>query len=380
VSAATIRRLASIEELDDLGDAWDGLVRASPRPSPFLLRDWLVPWWAEFADDAGLDVAVAERGGRPVAALPLCVRRRAGIAVAGFAGGTYAEIADVLLAEDESAAVARELVHSFRGDVLHVFGLPAESVLADALAPSAPKLVLRAEGPVVSLAGGWEAVSRAKLSTQRRRHQRKRLRQLGQQGRLELRVARTASELGPALEECFRLHDLRWTGLPDRSGFTTPAGRRFHRAAVQRLAASDTARIALIELDGRAAASYYYLRIGSRAYGVSTAYEPALSRFSPGWLGTLFALESAAAEGAERFELLGGLERYKLVLADSFAPTHEAFALARTPAARAYVAFQLAALQTRRALKGIEPVRRAYYGAFDVRRRLLRRPIAATEA
>ena len=33
------------------------------------------------------------------------------------------------------------------------------------------------------------------------------------------------------------LHELRWSGRPDGSGFATAEGRRFHRAALARLAA-----------------------------------------------------------------------------------------------------------------------------------------------
>ena len=53
---------------------WDDLVRAMPRPSPFLLHPWLLEWWRHYGRDDELAVHVAYRGDRLVGALPLCTR------------------------------------------------------------------------------------------------------------------------------------------------------------------------------------------------------------------------------------------------------------------------------------------------------------------
>lgn len=376
----SVLRLTRIEEVDELGDEWDRLVARGRRASPFLLRGWLVPWWREFGGDAELQVLCAYDSGSLVATLPLMVRTIGGVATAAFVGGKDAEVADLVADPRRDGEAARALVEAIDADLLHVFGLPRDSTLAAALAPDRIRLAMRAEAPRVSLAQGWKAVYNAKLSGQRRKLHRKRLRQLERHGELVLRVARTEDEIGPALEETFRLHELRWRGRPDRSGLTTPAGRRFHCAAARRMSAGDAARIALVELAGSAVGAFYYLRVGDRACATSMAYDPAFARCSPGWIATLLALETAADEGVREFEFLGGLEEYKVVLADELAPLHEGFALPRTAAARAHVAGRLATLRFRRTLKQVEPVRRAYYGFFEARRRL-RSPVEpATDA
>src|SRR5436190_2123276 len=33
-----------------LGDSWDALFRAMPRPSPFLLHCWVVEWWRHYGE------------------------------------------------------------------------------------------------------------------------------------------------------------------------------------------------------------------------------------------------------------------------------------------------------------------------------------------
>ena len=84
----------------ELAGSWDELVRAMPRPSPFLLHSWLLEWWRHYGRGADLAVHVAHRGDHLVGALPLCTRRRLGLRVSEFIGGTWAILADALMTID----------------------------------------------------------------------------------------------------------------------------------------------------------------------------------------------------------------------------------------------------------------------------------------
>ena len=79
-------RVTTLGDFEALAPEWDDLVRAMPRPSPFLLHGWLTEWWRCYGDGAELAVHIARRGGRLGAALPLLVRRRGGLRVACFVG------------------------------------------------------------------------------------------------------------------------------------------------------------------------------------------------------------------------------------------------------------------------------------------------------
>ena len=72
------------------------------------------------------------------------------------------------------------------------------------------------------------------------------------------------------------------------------------------------------------------------------AFDPELSRCSPGLVNTLDALEAAADEGMTRVEFLGGGERYKIELADRTEPLFHGFGMASGVRGRAYAAAQLA--------------------------------------
>jgi len=358
-----------------LDGEWDALVRAMPRPSPFLLHGWLLAWWRHHGAGARLRVHVARSEGRLVGALPLYVRARAGLRVARFPGDDACALGDLLVAPtapERTACLVAARAAEGGQDFADLFGLPAESRLAGVLAPGSLTLVERAEAPVLDLADGWEATYRARTSAKRRNLHGRRRRQLARLGRMDVVVARALPELEPALEEAFRLHEARWRDRPEASGFATPAGRRFHRAALRALAAAGVPRIVLLRLDGHAIACNYFMRLDGRMYFHELAFDPAFAQYSPGLVTTMEAIAAAEQEGVRRVEFLGGAERYKLELADRCEPLHQAVGLPGTRRGRAVVPLRAMAVRTRIRLKDTR-ARRIYYEGLAPLRRVRRR-------
>jgi CelD/BcsL family acetyltransferase involved in cellulose biosynthesis len=369
------------DEFEQLAPEWDTLVRAMPRPSPFLLHAWLTTWLRHFGEGAELAVEIARRDGRLVGALPLLVRPHLGLRTARFLGGRQSALADLLLDSDEDPSVGAALVARVpaSADLVDLYGLPTRSRVAEVLGPSI-QVVERVEAPVLDLAPGWEAVYQAKTSSKKRNLHRRRRRQLAELGHLEVVVARSLEELGPALEEAFGLHTLRWEGRPDGSGFVTPVGKRFHREVIQPLVELDVPRIVLLKLDGRAIAFHYYLAFEGRMYVHRLAFDPAFARFSPGLVNTLDTIEAAAAEGLTRVEFLGGAERYKIELADGFEPLCHGLGLAQNARARAVVSARLGMIHLRLRLKRSPSLQRLYLDGIAPIRRLAARSRDALRA
>jgi len=370
-----IETISTSEDFEALAPEWDGLVGAMPRPSPFLLHGWLAEWWRHYGEGTEMQVFVARRDGRLAGALPLVVRGRTGLRVATFMGGRQSVLPDVLLAPGAGGDVSAELVRQLeaaRIDVADFHGLPSDSRIAAALGPRLDVLQ-RIEAPVLDLAGGWDAVYRAKTSSKKRNLHRRRRRQLAETGELEVVRARTYDALAPALEEAFTLHAARWEGRPDGSGFASATGVRFNRAALRRLAEIDAARIVTLRLDGRAIAFHYFFALERRMYVYRLAFDPELARFSPGLVNTLDAIEAAADEGLERVEFLGGDERYKVELADRFEPLYHGFGVASGVRGRAYAAAHINAIRVRMRLKRSPRLSRLYFDGAAPVRRLVRR-------
>jgi CelD/BcsL family acetyltransferase involved in cellulose biosynthesis len=377
VAAAPTTSIATVstpDAFDALAGEWDGLVRAMPRPSPFLLHGWLAEWWRHYAADFDVGVHVARTDGRLVAALALVVRRRAGLRVAEFMGGVTAVLGDLLVAPGTPPAVVGGVVDRVAGscDVADLHGLTAHSRIAEALGPRLG-VIERIEAPVLDLTGGWDAVYRAKTNAKKRNLHKRRRRQLGELGNVTVEVARDLDALEPALEDAFRLHNLRWEGRPDGSDFASETGTRFQRAALRRMAALGLPRIVTLRLDGRAIAFHYWFAFAGKMYVHRLAFDPALARWSPGLINTLDAIEAAAGEGLTRVEFLGGGERYKLELADRLEPLYHGFGLASGLRGRAYAEGHLAVIRTRRRLKRSPRLRKLYFEDLAPARRALDR-------
>jgi CelD/BcsL family acetyltransferase involved in cellulose biosynthesis len=356
--------ISSESEFAGVAEDWDELVRAMPRPSPFLLHGWLLEWWRHYGGEDDLAVHVAYQGNRLVGALPLCTRRRLGLRVCEFVGGTWALLADLLVAPGEQPSAFGQLVeHAFasRHDFANLFGLPGSSRLAGALPPDALRLVERLEAPVLDLDAGWDAVYCAKFPAKARSERRRRKRQLEEFGTVEASVARTQEELEPALEEAFRVYELRWKGRRDASGFVTPTGIRFHRAALLRLAELDVPRLATIRLNGRMIAFALALQLSGRTYGLTMAFDPTYARFSPGTDAKLLSLETAAGEGMTRAELLGVAAEHKQRLTDRFEPIYQGIGMPRTLQGRAAIDGLLGGIRIRRRLKRSKTAQKLYY-------------------
>jgi CelD/BcsL family acetyltransferase involved in cellulose biosynthesis len=348
----------------ELADSWDELVRAMPRPSPFLLHPWLLEWWRHYGRGAELAVHVALRGDRLVGALPLCTRRRFGLRVSEFVGGTWAILADALVApgEDAQAVVAGLAAHAFEGDhdFADLFGLPGSSRLVSALPQGSLRLVQRLEAPVCDLGPSWEAAYTSRLSSKARSERRRRLRQLERLGTVDSEVARTREEIAKAVEDAFVVHEQRWGGRRDASGFITETGKSFHRAALLALADQDVARALTIRLDGRPIAFSLYLQLAGSSYGMNMAFDPAYAQYGPGSEAKLQALEASWSEGVRRIELLGTAAEHKRRFTDRFEPVYEGIGLARTLRGRAAMDALLAGIRLRRALKRSKTARRIY--------------------
>jgi CelD/BcsL family acetyltransferase involved in cellulose biosynthesis len=374
-NGVTFETISAAEDFAALGDSWDDLVRAMARPSPHLLHAWLVSWWRYFDEDSELAVQVAYRGDKLVGAIPLCVQHRKGVDVLTFLGAEQVTLADLLLAEGERGGVADALAEravATKHDYADLHGLPGSSRLVKALPPSRLQLIVRAEAPVLELNGiDWQTHYASRLSSKQRALHRRRIRQLSKLGTLETTVARTREELGPALEEAFDLHALRWEGRPDGSDFGTEPGKQFHREATAAIAELEVPRIVTLRLDGRPIAFGYYFLFEGTMHCYRLAFDPELQRFSPGLVNRFDTLDDAFAQGATRVEFLGGLERYKVELTDRTEPLHEGLGLADTVAGRVVVSTRLNVVRLRRFVKRSPTIRKFYYEGLAPARRLL---------
>src|SRR4051794_13573494 len=153
-----VRALTDVSALAQMDGAWDSLVEAMPRPSPYLFSAWVLAWFAETAFGSTPYVVVAERAGELVGFAPFAIRQAGRTRVAVFAGAHESALGDIVLAPGGPPETARALLSALPGSsmqALDVFGLPADSALARA-AGSDLSVIERVESPVTDMPEGWD--------------------------------------------------------------------------------------------------------------------------------------------------------------------------------------------------------------------------------
>jgi len=352
--------LSSIERLDPLKAEWDELVRAMPKPTPFLLHGWVRAWLRHYARNAEPAIHIARRNGQLVAALPLVVRRHVGLRVASFVGDDRPFV-DVLLDSGEGLETAGALADyaAESHDCASLSMISAESAIAR-VCERRLRLVPRVDAPVLDISGGFEQTYREKYSSNTRRGHTRKRRQLAELGNVEFALARTPEEIAPALDDAFRLHALRWQGHFDGSTFRDDEGLAFNREALGALAEDGIGRILTLRLDGQAIASECYFLICKRMYRYRHGWDPVYAHYSPGVLNGLVAIERAIEEGATVVEHLGGTERHKLEFSSRVEGLHTGIGLNGSLRGRVYSKTKFISLASRGRLKRSQTLRKLY--------------------
>jgi hypothetical protein len=122
------------------------------------------------------------------------------------------------------------------------------------------------------------------LSGSSRKKLRQHRRRLGEKGRLETAVIRMATDVRRAFEAFLKLEADGWKGRRGTAILCCPDDAAFARGLVAALARTGDASIHVLQLDGRPVSMQVVLRAGAAAYTWKTAYDEALSVFSPGML------------------------------------------------------------------------------------------------
>lgn len=137
-----------------------------------------------------------------------------------------------------------------------------------------------------------EGVNPAQDDKERRRQWRR----LGEQGRLELRVARDPEDVRDALEDFLALETRGWKGERGTAMLSHSGSASFARSALRQMARRGAARIVSITLDGAPVAMGLALFDGAQAAFWKIAHDPAFGRYSPGAQLALRLAELAAAD------------------------------------------------------------------------------------
>jgi CelD/BcsL family acetyltransferase involved in cellulose biosynthesis len=394
------------EALDALAAEWNELLGSAHHKSAFLKHQWMSTWWRLIGSGSAsrqLFVLLARAGsGALDGVLPLYretrgrgpLRRR----VLRFLGSTpeAPEHLDVIVRDANAASIVDALIAglgSLRSeyDSIELLDLAESSLLLPALtqwsrsAGHPCRSWVWQECPYVATEGSFDKY----LMTLTQKHRYKvRLfgKRLAAAHKVDLEVAAEPAQVGPALEELFRLHAMRWTlKTDDVSGFDDASVHAFHRQVALRLAADDAIRLFLLRCDGRAVSACYCFHFDRRLYFFQPGFDPEFRKLHVGKVLLGRALEYCFKHGLREFDFLRGTEDYKFDWTGQKRPTF-ACNIAMTPWSKTVHATQDARrrLEAKRMALRHRVVARLEASAVGARllataKKMLRRPSASAE-
>jgi len=299
----------AIDDLNALEPDWWDLWRRTPAATPFQSPAWLIPW-REFAPGP-LCVGAVFGEGQLVALFPFYAERALSGARLLPLGVSLSDYLDILV--DPGWPEATAALAAFIADV-DWRCCSFEELPPDACAESLPvpknceDLTGRHSAcPVIALRGGRDLTDC--IPARRRRQLRRAWAAAERLG--EVRIEQSEKESERFLATLFALHEARWRERNERGVLADAKVRRFHQAALPRLAAADLARCYTLTIGGQTAAAYYGLSNRGRAYAYLGGFDPAFEEASPGAILIGHAIAEAIGEGAGEFHFLRGREAYK---------------------------------------------------------------------
>jgi CelD/BcsL family acetyltransferase involved in cellulose biosynthesis len=303
----------SIEELEP---EWSALALAAR--NLFGTPEWIRAWQECLGSPNGLRlVSARDDGGRLIGVVPLVVDRRGPLRIARFAGHGVGDVLGPVVdptVPGLARAVLDASLERFVTDWDVFFGERMPE--SDGWGSEWGDTVVRSESnPTIDLTEwpDWEAYlrSRSKKLRNQIRHDQRVL--ANEHGMIIHRVA-AGDELQPALDELFRLHELRFG---QESSFVPHVA--FHRRFAELALDRGWLRLWTLEADGRAVASRYDFSYGNAYYAYNAGRNPTWERGSVGLVIRAHTMEVAFLEGVTDYRFLRGDEPYK----QRFGPTDD---------------------------------------------------------
>lgn len=305
-------RLEWIEDaarLRAIAAPWQAL--ADSEDHPFADPGWFEAWWGGFGTGRELRTAALWRGDDLRAVLPLA-RSRGGLeALSNY----HSPLFCVPAADDAARAAVLSAALDNSPSRLFLHGVPAGNETERALRASSRSRgrMVTAEGahvsPIVDIAGDLQSYLAGRGSTLRRRR-----RKLDRDHDARLRLDDGGTDLDGALSAGFALEAVHWKRDAGTAIVSDPATERFYRDLAAIYRARGELRLGTLAVDGVDVAWHFSLQRGLRLYMLKTGFAEGARKLAPGLLCHLMTVERCFEEGLDAYEMLGGIERYKLEL------------------------------------------------------------------
>ena len=311
-SSHTAARVEISHNFESILAEWWDLFQRCPDATPFHSPAWLLPWWNCFG--CGVPIIVTVRHHTNLVGLGLFYVYAPGAAAEPklfFIGKAVSDYLDVLVVPGENRTqVARQILDC----ALHRTSA-WQIAEFDRLPPSSS--ILQVEGsacvkdgvcPEIRLNGSrLEEFVTSKSTIINLRNRSRRAHKVG---KVEF-ITANHQNYEFLMDTLVTLHSKRMSAVGRPGMFSDPNMTEFLLGAGCQLLRAGMLRLHVMRLNGTNVAVLFGMLHRGRAYLYNFGFDPAYAPIAPATQLIAFAMENAAAEGAEVYDLLQGDEPYK---------------------------------------------------------------------
>jgi CelD/BcsL family acetyltransferase involved in cellulose biosynthesis len=323
----SVKKLTSWQELEKLSPELDSILRQTAEPTIFSTSEWLDAWWRAFGQGKQLFAfTFSDFSGETIGFAPLYLEN-ADCGVPGAIkrlrlvgdGSGDSDNLDLIVRSGSEAACAEALLARLDAetswDICELNTLSADSRTAEVMisclrARGWPALVSERPGSVVLLPESWDAYLHQLLREHAAGIERY-TRRLSRHYAVRIRRCAQEEELAPSLEVLFDLHQKRWKTRGQPGSFESAQRRRFYYEMSRSFLRNGWLEFWLLDLDGKPAAAQFAFRYGSTVYQLQEGLDPQHYSDRAGVVLRAHVLKTLIAEGARRYDFLGGVDAYK---------------------------------------------------------------------
>ncbi len=305
--------------------AWNHLLSVSPEGDVFQSYEWLSSWLDAFWRDKPLSFFFVWEGDALRAVAPLVQDRESTMCCgAGLALPVNSHGACNILHDGDPESVLRAIIEHLRFEGapvrMNLGYIRSDSDTVVALRRLIPEYGLwsfsRDKGawPIARLSKTWDDYLDSRSPRVRHELRRKEAR-ARREANVAFRVITDEPSLADTMEHIVGIEERSWKAPEGLTITAVEESRSFYATLTRRAARGGRLRIYLLYIDGEPVGHICGLTTNGEFQALTTSYDQAYARFSPGALMFGYALRDAFASGVEVFDFLSGESRWKNELA-----------------------------------------------------------------
>ncbi|MEM2661271.1 MAG: GNAT family N-acetyltransferase [Nitrososphaeria archaeon] len=330
-------KIREVGDFQSLRDEWNFLLKRNVLgDNVFLTWEWLSTWWKHFGDGRKLLLLTVEDEGEIIAIAPLMLSKYklpifGTIKKVEFIGVRHSDYNNFIISKKETGCIKLILDYLLDSvaewDWIELKEIPETNHNAyypNKLFSNVPfKLKLNKRVcnicPYISLPSTFDELC-SKLSKNMRQNLKKYLRRIKANHQVEFkRYDEAGFSVIEAMKIFMKLHEARWTKEGKNGAFKdNPRFRDFQFKIAKIFAHKGWLGLYFLLADHEPVSTQYSFEYGNKIYYYLGGFDPKFSSYSVGNLTIMFLLERGIQKGFKEYDMMRGIEPYKLFWTHNF--------------------------------------------------------------